>query len=194
MDLPQLVLATNNKNKVIEIRQALNGRFNIVSLKEAGIDIDIPEPYDTLEENATQKSRVIYQMLNKNCFSEDSGLEIDALGGAPGVKSARYADGQPEFEDNMAKVLHLMQGQTNRKAKFRTVISLIVDGKENQFEGICNGQIIENKRGTGGFGYDPIFVPEGESRTFAEMDLEEKSKLSHRKKAVMALVQFLTNA
>ncbi len=193
MPLPQLVFATNNQNKVIEIRAALEGQFDILPLLEAGIDIDIPEPYDTLEENATQKSRTIYEMIRKDCFSEDSGLEIEALNGAPGVKSARFADNEPQFEDNIAKVLHLMRGQQNRKAQFRTVISLILKGEEHQFEGVCKGEIIENKLGTGGFGYDPIFVADGESRTFAEMPLVEKSAVSHRKKAVMALMDFLKN-
>lgn len=171
----------------------LPDNFEIITLKDAGIDIDIPEPHDTLEKNATEKSATIYLLTGLDCFGEDTGLEVEALNGAPGVKSARYAGENRNFEDNVAKLLHNLEGETNRKARFRTVVSLMLNGKEYQFEGICKGHIIEQPRGAGGFGYDPVFVPEAENRTFAEMVLEEKNKYSHRKKAVEQLIGFLTN-
>src|SRR5690606_35260186 len=145
-----LIFATNNNNKVKEIRNALNERFEIISLKEAGIDKDIPEPYDTLEANASEKSRVIFEMTGKNCFSEDTGLEVEALNGEPGVKSARYAEGEPQYVDIVDKLLAKMEGQDNRRARFRTVISVIIDGKESLFEGICEGRIITERRGSNG--------------------------------------------
>jgi XTP/dITP diphosphohydrolase len=186
-----LVFATNNENKVKEIRSVLGDSFSIITLQEAGIDIDIPEPHDTLEANATEKSDTIYRMTDKDCFSEDSGLEVDALDGAPGVLSARYAGEQKQPEDNISKVLREMDGQENRQAQFRTVISLILDGSEHQFEGICRGTLLTAKKGGKGFGYDPIFVPDGASRTFAEMDMAEKNQYSHRAKAFHKLVAFL---
>lgn len=188
------IFATNNENKVNEIRQALPDGFEIISLKEAGILKDIPEPYKTLEENATEKSIVIYEMTGKNCFSEDSGLEVEALNGAPGVKSARFADGEPEFASNTDKLLKLLEGQENRRANFKTIISLIINGKEQQFEGICYGTIANQPSGTNGFGYDPVFIPDGADRTFGQMSLEEKQEFSHRKKAVKKLVVYLADA
>jgi XTP/dITP diphosphohydrolase len=188
-----LVFATNNENKVKEIRAVLGDSFSIITLQEAGIGIDIPEPHDTLEANAREKSTVIYNMTGKNCFSEDTGLEIQALQGAPGVLSARYAGEQKSSDDNINKVLSELQGQTNRQAQFRTVISLILDGKEHQFEGICAGTITETRKGGKGFGYDPIFIPEGSNLSFAEMGMEEKSKMSHRARAFYKLVEFLKN-
>jgi XTP/dITP diphosphohydrolase len=186
-----LVFATNNNNKVKEVLSLLDDSFNIITLQEAGIDIDIPEPWDTLEENAREKSTVIYKMTGKDCFSEDSGMEIDALDGRPGVLSARYAGDQKKAEDNIAKVLEEMEGVTNRRASFRTVLSLILDGQEYQFEGIQPGEILTELRGTQGFGYDPIFLPEGATRSFAEMDLTEKNQYSHRAKALHKLINFL---
>jgi non-canonical purine NTP pyrophosphatase, rdgB/HAM1 family len=186
-----LIFATNNNNKVKEIRNALNERFEIISLKEAGIDKDIPEPYDTLEANASEKSRVIFEMTGKNCFSEDTGLEVEALNGEPGVKSARYADGEPQYVDIVDKLLAKMEGQDNRRARFRTVISVFIDGKESLFEGICEGRIITERRGSNGFGYDPVFIPYGADRTFAEMELDEKKLYSHRAKALKKLIEWL---
>ncbi|WP_343668352.1 RdgB/HAM1 family non-canonical purine NTP pyrophosphatase [Chitinophaga sp.] len=187
----KLVFATNNDNKIKEIRSLLGNGFEIVTLQEAGIDIDIPEPHDTLEENAREKSVTIHNMTHQNCFSEDTGLEILALNGAPGVLSARYAGEQKSADDNIVKVLHEMAGKTDRKANFRTVISLILDNKEYQFEGICPGTILTERKGGKGFGYDPIFVPDGADITFAEMDLAGKNQYSHRAKAFQKLIAFL---
>jgi len=186
-----LIFATNNENKVREIRHALNDQFHIISLKEAGILVDIPEPHDTLEANAREKSMVIHQLTGKDCFSEDTGLEVDALGGAPGVLSARYAGPEQDAARNMDKLLAELEGKKNRRARFRTVISLIYHGKEYQFEGICPGVILENKQGSQGFGYDPVFIPDGAGKSFAEMSMEEKNKYSHRKKATSLLADFL---
>ncbi|MEO7311024.1 MAG: RdgB/HAM1 family non-canonical purine NTP pyrophosphatase [Chitinophagaceae bacterium] len=189
--MDQLVFATNNANKVAEIRKATGGLFDIITLKEAGINIDIPEPHDTLEANATEKSTVIHRLTGQDCFSEDTGLEVEALNGEPGVKSARYAGGDRDFEANIHKLLANMEGQANRKARFRTVISLIQNGEEYLFEGICPGKIIEIQRGQNGFGYDPVFVPDETSVTFAEMNMDEKNLFSHRKKALEKLIGFL---
>jgi XTP/dITP diphosphohydrolase len=171
----------------------VNQRFDIVTLTEAGIDIDIPEPYDTLEKNASGKSATIFEMTGLNCFSEDTGLEVFSLGGEPGVKSARYAGDDRSFDRNIEKLLTNLEGKADRSARFRTVISLLIDGKETLFEGICNGQIIEERKGENGFGYDPVFIPEGANTTFAEMDLREKSIYSHRAIATGKLVTFLNN-
>ena len=187
----RLVFATNNQHKITEIRALLGSDFNIITLKEAGITIDIPEPYNTLEENARTKAVTIFEMTGMDCFGEDTGLEAEALNGEPGVKSARYAGDGRDFAANIEKLLQNLEGKTNRAARFRTVISLIVNGKEQQFEGICAGKIIEHHRGGDGFGYDPVFVPDGESLTFAEMSLEEKNVFSHRGKAMKKLISFL---
>ncbi len=189
----QLIFATNNNNKVIEIRNALGDTFKVISLKEAGIDKDIPEPHDTLEANATEKSRTIYEITGIDCFSEDTGLEVEALNGAPGVISARYAGENASYQDNVEKLLKEMSGKENRKARFRTVISLIINGNETQFEGICTGRITEKAVGEKGFGYDPVFVADGANKTFAEMGLDEKKEFSHRGKAVEKLVLYLNN-
>lgn len=185
-----IIFATNNQNKVNEVRAVLGERFNIVSLKEAGIDIDIPEPHDTLEANASEKSKTIFKLKGENCFSEDTGLEVDALNGEPGVKSARYAGEERSFDDNIDKLLINLSLKENKTARFKTVISLILEGKEFIFEGVCNGNITDNRKGTNGFGYDPVFIPEGSTNTFAEMDMAEKNKFSHRKKAMEKLIQF----
>jgi XTP/dITP diphosphohydrolase len=187
-----LVFATNNQNKVTEIRMVLTDRFEITTLKEAGIDIDIPEPHDTLEANATKKSTTIHQLTQKNCFSEDTGLEVFSLGGAPGVKSARYAGEGRNFQDNINLLLENLTGIENRKAQFRTVISLIWQNKEYLFEGICEGVIVQSQKGFEGFGYDPIFIPNGATQTFAEMTMAEKNNFSHRKKAMKKLIDFLS--
>lgn len=191
--MQSLIFATNNKNKVQEIRAVLNGLFDVISLKEAGIDIDIPEPHPTLEANATEKSKTIWQLTGQNCFSEDTGLEVTSLNGEPGVKSARYAGDESNFQKNVDLLLQNMEGKANRDARFRTVISLFLEGKEYQFEGICNGRITTTASGTNGFGYDPVFIPEGSDRCFADMTLEEKNEYSHRKKAMMQLIRFLKN-
>lgn len=188
-----LIFATNNQHKVDEINSVLGNYFQVKSLAQAGIFIDIPEPHDTLEKNAFEKSNTIYQLTRQNCFSEDTGLFVDALQGEPGVKSARYA-GEPSSNiANIEKLLLNLKNQSNRKARFRTILSLITDGHEYVFEGICEGKIIEAQTGKNGFGYDAIFVPEGSNKSFAEMDLKEKSLFSHRKKAVAKLIYFLKN-
>jgi XTP/dITP diphosphohydrolase len=187
----ELVFATNNQNKVNEIRSILQEPFEIITLQEAGIDIDIPEPHLTLETNASEKSYTIHQMTHKNCFSEDTGLEVFSLNGEPGVKSARYGGEGRNFQDNIHLLLKNLEGKSERSAQFRTVVSLIWEDQEYLFIGICKGTIIESQKGGEGFGYDPIFVPEGSNQTFAEMGMEEKNKFSHRKKAVAQLIEFL---
>jgi XTP/dITP diphosphohydrolase len=188
-----LIFATNNPHKVEEVRSVLKDRWDILTLKDAGIHIDIPEPHNTLEANAREKSFTIYQLTGRNCFSEDTGLEVSSLGGAPGVKSARYAGEKASYEDNTRKLLDNMQSMADRSARFRTIISLVLDGAEYQFEGICPGIIIEEKKGGAGFGFDPVFVPDGDTRTFAEMNTAEKNNYSHRKKAMDKLIYFLAN-
>lgn len=186
-----LVFATNNAHKLEEIREILGGKFHIVSLKELGCQEDIPEEQDTLEGNALQKARYIRDKYKVNCFADDTGLEIEALGGEPGVYSARYAGDGHDSEANMRKVLDKMSGETNRRARFRTVIALLLDGQEHLFEGEVRGEILRERHGEGGFGYDPIFRPEGFPQSFAEMSLEDKNKISHRGRATEALRKFL---
>ena len=187
----KIIFATNNKNKVEEIKHLSHQKFEIFTLQEVGIDIDIPEPHDTLEANATEKSTTIYKLTNEAVFSEDTGLEVEALNGAPGVKSARYAGEGRNMQDNIDKLLQELKDKPSRTAQFRTVVSLIIDGKEYQFEGICKGHITHEMDGSNGFGYDPVFIPEGSNATFANMDIAEKNKFSHRKKAVQKLIDFL---
>ncbi|MBO9631650.1 MAG: RdgB/HAM1 family non-canonical purine NTP pyrophosphatase [Chitinophagaceae bacterium] len=189
----RIVFATNNANKVTEMQAAIGGTLEVVSLKAAGIHIDIPEPHDTLEANASEKSNTIHQLTGENCFSEDTGLEIDALNGEPGVKSARYAGEDKAFDKNIDKVLTKLGDDPHRSARFRTVISLIWNGEEHLFEGVCEGRILHARQGTGGFGYDPIFIPEGDDRSFAEMSIADKNQYSHRRKAADKLVLFLQN-
>ena len=189
----KLIFATNNQHKADEIRSVLKGPVELITLKEAGIDIDIPEPFDTLEENARTKSTTIFKMTGTACFSEDTGLEVDALGGEPGVKSARYAGEGKSFEANIDKLLEKLKGVKDRNARFRTVISLLINGQETLFEGICEGRIIEEKRGNHGFGYDSVFIPDGSDLSFAQMDMEGKNRFSHRKKATQKLVAFLNS-
>ena len=191
--MEKIIFATNNQHKVDEIRHHLANRFNIITLKEAGIDLEIPEPHDTLEDNAREKSTTIHAITRQNCFSEDTGLEVEALNGEPGVKSARYAGENNDPVKNMIKLLENLQGSENRKARFRTVISLIYNDKEFQFTGICPGEIKLSPSGTHGFGYDPIFVPDGGNKSFGEMDKKEKSQFSHRGKAMDKLIHFLQN-
>jgi XTP/dITP diphosphohydrolase len=190
----KFIFATNNQHKVDEIRAVLPSDFEILTLKEAGIDIDIPEPHDTLEENAREKATTIYHMTDTACFSEDTGLEVEALNGEPGVQSARYAGDDKSFQSNIDKLLAHLKEEENREAQFRTVICLIVEGAIDFFEGICKGRIIAEQRGSEGFGYDPIFVPDGAEKTFAEMSREEKAQYSHRRKAVDKLVSYLNKS
>ena len=186
-----LLFASNNRHKAEEINSILGEQFQIITLAEAGIVIDIPEPHDTIAANAAEKSSVIYQLTGKNCFGEDTGLEVDALGGAPGVKSARFAGEKATALDNMTKLKELMKGQKNRKARFVTVISLRLNGEHHLFSGICSGTLAEVPAGKDGFGYDPLFIPDGSKQSFAEMSMDEKNKFSHRKKAVQAMITFL---
>ncbi|OFX17613.1 MAG: non-canonical purine NTP pyrophosphatase [Bacteroidetes bacterium GWA2_31_9] len=187
----KLLFATQNSHKLFEIKHLIPSTFELINLKELNFNEEIPEDYETLEENASQKSRFIYNKLKINCFADDTGLEIDALGGKPGVFSARYAGESRNSSDNMKKVLSEMQNITNRSCRFRTIISLIIDGNEHLFEGIVNGKIISTPTGKEGFGYDPIFIPEGYSNTFAEMLISEKNKISHRALAFNKLKEFL---
>jgi len=186
-----LIFATNNEHKIKEIQSLVGSDFTIITLQEAGIDIDIPEPHETLQENAYEKAITIEKITNQNCFSEDTGLEIEALNGEPGVKSARYAGETRNFQANIDKVLEKLKCITNRKAQFRTVICLRWNKEVFYFEGICKGHIAETMHGVEGFGYDPIFIPEGSSKSFAEMTMDEKNKFSHRQKAVTQLFTFL---
>lgn len=188
----KLVFATNNAHKLEEISSILGDKIELLSLKDIGCHADIPETADTLEGNALLKSSFIYRNYGLNSFGDDTGLEVEALGGAPGVYSARYAGGEGhDSQANMRKLLCELEGVENRKARFRTAISLILDGKEYLFEGIINGEIIKEKRGDSGFGYDPIFKPEGYEQTFAELGAEVKNEISHRALAVKKLAQFL---
>jgi XTP/dITP diphosphohydrolase len=190
----KLVFATNNTHKISEITPLLSAGFEIISLQDIGCFEDIPETAETLEGNALQKAMFVYERYQVDCFADDTGLEIEALNGQPGVYSARYAGEEKSFEKNMDKVLLELQGKTNRKARFRCVIALILDGKKFLFEGIVNGVITEEKSGKGGFGYDPIFKPYGFDRTFAEMNLEEKNRISHRGLAVQKFITFLSES
>ena len=186
-----LIFATNNNYKAEEIEALMNSEFKIITLSKAGINIDIPEPHETLEANASEKSKTIYKLTGQNCFGEDTGLEVDALDGKPGVKSARYAGEEKNFQANIDKLLQEMQNIKNRRAKFRTVISLIYDEEEHVFEGVSEGEIMTQQRGAGGFGYDSVFVPVGYYKTFAEMSLDDKNLISHRRRATEKLIQFL---
>jgi len=187
----EIVFATNNENKTREIRHILGKSFTLLSLSDLNINEDIPENEPTLDGNAMHKARYVNKIVNMNVFADDTGLEIDALNGLPGVNSARFAGENKDPDANIDKALALMGSTKNRRARFRTVIALIMNGKEYFFEGIVNGQIIEEKRGTGGFGYDPVFIPEGRNLTFAEMSLDEKNKISHRALAFEKLREFL---
>ena len=188
----KLVFATNNQHKLDEVRKITAGYTEIVSLSDINCHDDIPETADTLEGNALQKARYVKEKFGYDCFADDTGLEVEALNGAPGVYSARYAGGEGhDAQANMLKLLHELDGKENRKAQFRTAISLILDGKEYLFEGVIKGEIIKEKRGDSGFGYDPIFKPEGYDRTFAELGNDIKNQISHRALAVQKLCEFL---
>lgn len=210
-----LIFATNNAHKVAEVRAVLGTAFSLETMREAGILMDIPEPHDTLEANALEKATTIWKLTGKDCFSEDSGLEVNALDGEPGVYSARYAGESRSDAANIEKLLARLEAlraqngghsgagsaangmrgvdhpEVDRSARFRTVIALILDGQEYLFEGVCPGHIIDSPRGSGGFGYDPVFIPDGSDQTFAEMSLEGKNVFSHRRKAMDQLIQFL---
>ena len=189
----RLVFATNNAHKLEEIRAILGNSIEILSLADIHCHADIPETADTLEGNARQKSRYVYEHYGLDCFADDTGLEVESLGGAPGVYSARYANGQGhDSQANMNKLLKEMEEKNYRKAQFRTIISLIEKGEERQFEGIVKGQITREKRGESGFGYDPIFQPDGYETTFAESGSDIKNRISHRARAVAALCDYLT--
>ena len=186
-----LVFATNNSHKLSEVQHLLGDSFKLLSLKDIDFEGEIPEDFDTLEQNALQKAWYIYKIAGCNCFADDTGLEVDALGGRPGVYSARYAGEGKDPKDNIKKLLFELTNVANRKARFRTVVALIIDGKEYLFEGIVNGSIIAEEHGVDGFGYDPVFLPDGYDKTFAEMNLEQKNSISHRARAVGLLVEFL---
>lgn len=190
--MKKFVFATNNAHKLEEVRNILGEKIDLLSLKDIRCHDDIPETADTLEGNALQKARYIYNHYHTDCFADDTGLEVEALNGAPGVYSARYAGGNGhDSEANMRKLLKDLEGVEHRKAQFRTVFALIVNGKEHLFEGIVKGEIIKNRRGNAGFGYDPIFVPEGYTKTFAEMGNELKNQISHRAVATQKLCKFI---
>lgn len=191
-DRIKLVFATNNMHKFNEIEKVIGSTVLLMNLKSIGFQGDIPEDKDTLEDNAAQKAYFIYDKCGINCFSDDTGLEIEALQGEPGVYSARYAGLNCSFEDNMNKVLERMKGKTNRSARFRTVIALVEQGKLTIFDGEIRGHITEEKRGSLGFGYDPIFIPQGYTITFAEMSPEEKNRISHRALAIRKLAGYFT--
>lgn len=187
----ELVFAINNKHKLEELQSLLGDKIKLLSLKDIQCFEEIPEEQPTLEGNARQKAAYVYDKFGYACFADDTGLEIEALDGEPGVYSARYAGEEKDAAANMRKVLEKLEEIKNRKARFRTVISLIISGEEKQFEGIVEGEIIEKERGGAGFGYDPIFLPDGFNQTFAEMDLKEKNKISHRGRAVQKLIEYL---
>lgn len=188
----KIVFATNNAHKLAEVKAVLGEGFELVTLKEVGITEDIPETGETLDENASIKARYVFERTGLDCFADDTGLEVEALNGAPGVRSARYATDGHDFAANNRKLLRELEGKENRKARFRTVISLIRSGVELQVEGIVNGRIATEESGCEGFGYDPLFIPEDKSVTFAEMTADEKNSISHRGRAVAELVKVLT--
>jgi XTP/dITP diphosphohydrolase len=186
-----LIFATNNQHKISEIQSLIGDNFILKSLQQIGCTEDIPETEPTLEGNALLKAQYVFNKYGKNCFADDTGLEIEALDGRPGVFSARYATDGHDFEANIDKVLAELAGVENRKARFRTVVTLIREGSVHYFEGIVNGEIITERKGIKGFGYDPVFLPDGYKQTFAEMPLDEKNKISHRARAVKKLIDFL---
>ena len=189
----QLIFATHNKNKVIEVKSLINQTINLLNLSDINFTDDIEETATTLEGNALLKAQTIFKKTNFNCFADDSGLLVDALNGEPGVYSARYAGEHKSEEDNMMKLLNNMHGIDNRKAQFKTVLALIINGNEHLFEGTMHGTITYEKMGLNGFGYDPIFMPQGYSQTFAELTLEQKSKISHRALALNKMIKFINS-
>lgn len=190
----QLCFATNNRHKINEVAQVVGGKFRIVGLQEIGCHDELPENQTTLEGNAWEKADYVWNHFKTSCFADDTGLEVAALGGKPGVDSAHYAGAQRNAHDNIDLLLRNLQGNANRKARFRTCIALIMNGERYLFEGIVNGTILEKRRGADGFGYDPVFVPDGCEHTFAEMPLTEKNKISHRAVAMRRLLAFLEAA
>lgn len=198
--MKELIFATHNQNKIREIEDLIGKKYKILCLDDLGYKVEIPENQASIEGNAADKARLIYNLFHKDCFADDTGLEVEILDGQPGVFSARYAEHTGELKPgenvsaaNIRKLLALMKGKENRKARFRSIIVLIYEGKEFLFEGIVNGRIIEKKRGDNGFGYDPVFVPSGFEQTFAEMTLQQKNKISHRAIAINKLVEFLVD-
>ncbi len=189
----KLVFATNNLHKLQEVKPLLANKFNLLSLADIGFTEEIPEDFDTLELNASQKAWHIYNRFGIDCFADDTGLEVDALNGAPGVYSARYAGEHKSPQDNINKLLLALSGVENRRARFRTVISLVIGGNETLFEGVVEGVILTEKHGEAGFGYDPIFMPDGYNVSFAQMELDAKNAISHRGRAVSKLVSFLNS-
>ena len=187
----ELIFATHNEHKAFEIRKEPDNNHKILTLNDIGYNIEIEETGSTLEENSYIKAKHIYDITGKSCFADDTGLEIEALNGEPGVYSARYAGEEGDSRKNIEKVLEKLKDKTNRKARFRTVITLIMEGKTITFEGIVEGEIIREPRGKDGFGYDPVFVPQGYNKTFAELTPEEKNKISHRGMAVRKLIRYL---
>lgn len=190
--ISELIFATNNAHKLEEVRQMLEGVVHVVSLREAGLEGEIPETSDTLAGNALQKAQWVWERTGRTCFADDTGLEVDALGGAPGVYSARYAGEHCSFDDNIDKLLDALRGCENRRADFRTVICLIEQGEPRYFEGRVDGQILPARQGGAGFGYDPVFMPDRFAVSFAEMPMEVKNQISHRGRAIVALRQYLT--
>jgi XTP/dITP diphosphohydrolase len=187
----QLVFATNNKKKIEEVQKYLPSDVELLKLSDVDFNEEIPEDFDALEDNALQKVKTVYSKTGNNCFADDTGLEVEALGGEPGVFSARYAGKEADAEKNIDLLLENLKAETNRNARFRTVFALILDGDEYLFEGIVNGKISHERMGDGGFGYDPVFIPEGEERSFAQMSLDEKNRISHRGKALRKMGEFL---
>lgn len=187
----KIIFATNNAHKLSEVQAVLGEGFTLVTPRQCGITEEIPEEQETLEGNASQKARYIHDRTGENCFADDTGLEVAALGGAPGVHSARYATDGHDFAANNRLLLRNLEGKSDRRARFRTVISLILNGEEHLFEGVVEGRIIDHEAGHEGFGYDPLFIPDGCERTFAEMSPEEKNAVSHRGRAVRKLAEYL---
>ncbi len=186
-----LVFATNNRHKLKEVQAMLGKQFNLQTLQDIGCETEVPETQNTIEGNASQKAQFVFEHYHKNCFADDTGLEIEALNGEPGVKSARYAGEERNNERNIDLVLKRLANKTNRQARFKTVISLMLDGQESQFEGLVNGTILFQRSGTNGFGYDAIFLPDGYSKSFAELSANEKNKISHRAIAFEKLIKHL---
>ncbi len=188
----KIVFATNNQNKLQEVQTIVGNQIEVIGLQQAGIFIDIPEPFDTIEENSITKAQTIYKQFGFDCFSEDTGLIVPSLQGEPGVHSARYAGEKATAANNIEKLLHKLLEQQNRSAYFKTVITYIKNGEMHQFSGECHGVILNAAKGDKGFGYDPVFVPNGSELCFGEMNAEQKNIFSHRKKAMQKLLQFLT--
>ena len=187
----KILFATNNAHKLAEVQAVLGDSYTLVTPRDCGVTEEIPETQPTLEGNALQKARYLYERTGLDCFADDTGLEVEALGGAPGVHSARYATDGHDFAANNRLLLRNLEGQTNRRARFRTVISLLLGGEEHLFEGVVQGRIIDHEQGSEGFGYDPLFIPDGYDRTFAQMTTEQKNAVSHRARAVRKLADYL---